>query len=179
MQKTILLVVLIVVVFGVTWLMKGKDESVPSGPQGSDLIGLAAPDFALKSNQGGEVRLSQLRGKVVLVNLWATWCPPCREEMPSMEELYQAMKGLDFEMLAVNIEENGPQVVPGFLKEHPHSFPILFDTARTVQELYGVYKFPETFIVGKNGKVLDHIVGGRQWSDPRMVNYFQELARGE
>ena len=90
----------------------------------------------------------------------------------------QQLKGEDFAMLAVNIEENGPEVVPGFLKQNPHSFPVLFDTERKVQDLYGVDKFPETFVIGKNGKVQDHIIGAREWSHPDMVNYFKDLIRG-
>jgi len=177
MQKTVFLVVLIVVVFGLALLMKGKGGETPSGPKGADLVGMTAPDFVLQSNQGGEIRLSDLQGKVVMLNLWATWCPPCRAEMPSMETLYRQMKDQDFAMLAVNIEENGPDVVPGFLEQNPHSFPVLFDTEKKVQNLYGVDKFPETFVVGKNGKVLDHIIGAREWSHPDMVNYFKELTR--
>lgn len=178
MQKNVLLVVLIVAVFGLSLLMKGKGGDSPSGPKGAELVGMTAPDFSLQSNQGGEIRLSDLKGKVVMLNLWATWCPPCRDEMPSMETLHQQLKGENFVMLAVNIEENGPEVVPGFLKQNPHSFPVLYDTKRTVQELYGVDKFPETFVIGKNGKVLDHIIGAREWSHPNMVNYFKDLARG-
>jgi len=177
MKKMLLLLVVVVVVVAAVVLVKNP----PSGKQaqlgGKQLIGHPAPDFTLKGNQG-DIQLSSHRGKVVILNFWATWCPPCRSEMPAMEALYQKFKGAEFEMLAVNIEADGPEIMPAFLKEHPHSFPILFDTEETVHERYGVHQFPETFVIGKDGVVLDHIIGARDWMDQRMVDYFQKLIEG-
>ncbi len=135
----------------------------------------AAPDFTLIDIQGKKVTLSDLRGQVVLVNFWATWCPPCRQEMPSMEELYQQLKPHGVELLAINIEENGPKVVAEFLASRSHSFPILFDPQAQVQRLYRVSRFPETFIVDRNGNIVEHVVGAIDWMQPSVVNYIRSL----
>lgn len=158
-------------------LMLGCDKG--DSPDGSARAkvskGEAAPDFTLKNMQGEEVTLSDLRGKVVLVNFWATWCPPCRQEMPSMEELYQHLKSQDFEMLAINVEENGPEAVDKFLKDKSHSFPILFDPQSQVQRLYNVTKYPETFVVDRNGIVVEHVMGAIDWMQPDVVEYLKNL----
>lgn len=138
------------------------------------LIGQTAPDFTLIDMQGQKVSLSQYRGKVVIINFWATWCPPCREEMPSMEKLYQDYQDKGLVMLAVNVEENGREVVADFLEKTPYSFSILLDEDNTVQDTYGVYRFPESYIIDRNGIVVEKIIGGRDWlSGPtfKMINF--------
>jgi len=114
----------------------------------------------------------------VLVNFWATWCPPCRAEMPSMEKLNEAMAGEDFVMLAINVEENGRSVVPEFLKKSPHKFSVLYDDQGVAQNLYGVYKFPESYVIRKDGVVDDKIIGAIDWAHPTTIEYFKELAKG-
>ncbi len=146
-------------------------------PQGS-YIGNPAPDFTLTDMQGRQVTLSQFRGKVVLLNFWATWCPPCREEMPSMERLYQRFKEQGLVMLAVNVEENGFQAVSSFLSRHPHSFPILLDSNADAQNLYRVYRFPESFLIDRNGNVVDKIIGGRDWMSEPIVKKINFLLNG-
>lgn len=141
-------------------------------------IGDAAPDFQLEDTGGNKVSLSALRGKVVLVNFWATWCPPCRAEMPSMEELYKLMAGEEFVMLAINVEENGREAVTEFLQKSPHSFPILYDDQGLVQRLYGVYRFPESFVIRKDGMIDDKVIGAIDWAHPETVKYFMALAKG-
>jgi thiol-disulfide isomerase/thioredoxin len=140
--------------------------------------GALAPEVRVKNLQGESVLLSQYRGKVVMLNFWATWCPPCRAEMPSMERLFQRMQGEEFVILAVNTEAQGAQIVPAFLKSYPHSFPVLLDAEGKAQNAYGVYRFPETFIINKDGMILNHILGGREWDDPSTVDYFKFLSRG-
>lgn len=137
--------------------------------------GTLAPNFTLKNLQGKTVDLSSFRGQVVLVNFWATWCPPCLQEMPSMEKLQTLMAGEKFVMLAINVEEDGEDNVRHFLKGNPHSFPILLDSEAEVQELYGVYRFPETFVVGKDGIITDHIIGAIDWAAEDTVKYFKKL----
>jgi len=137
--------------------------------------GSVAPNFSLKNLQGETFDLARYRGQVVLVNFWATWCPPCRAEMPSMEKLSKIMAGEKFVMLAINIEEDGQENVAEFLKEHPHSFPVLLDTEAKVQEAYGVYRFPETFVVGKDGVITDHVIGAIDWAADDTVKYFKKL----
>ncbi|MDY0290770.1 MAG: TlpA disulfide reductase family protein [Desulfuromonadaceae bacterium] len=145
------------------------------GSAGRVNMGTVAPNFTLENMQGEEVTLSDLQGKVVLVNFWATWCPPCRQEMPSMESLYRHLKDQGFEMLAINVEKNGPEAVSSFLSDKSHSFPILFDPQAQVQRLYNVSKYPETFVVDRNGIVVEHVVGAIDWMQPSVVEYLENL----
>ena len=141
-------------------------------------IGSVAPYFQLVDTTGGVRSLSAERGKVVLVNFWATWCPPCKEEMPSMEDLYLDFGGSNFKILAINVDDDGPAVMPGFLKDNPHTFPILFDTEFQARTLYGVSMFPETFIVDKNGIITRKIIGAIDWTSPKMLSYLNSLLKG-
>ena len=126
--------------------------------------GSAAPDFTLPLMKGGEVSLSDYRGKVVLLNIWATWCNPCREEMPSMQQLYQNMKGKPFEILAASIDTRGSTDVEPFVKQLGLTFPILLDSDKKVDAMYQATGVPETFIIDKNGTVRDHILGPVNWT---------------
>lgn len=147
-------------------------------PAGPPKVGQVAPDFTLKDVNGKTYTLSQLRGKVVLVNFWATWCPPCRAEMPSMEKLNAMLKGQDFVLLAINIEEDAADVVKEFLQQHHHSFPVLLDGDLKVQQEYGIYQFPETFILRRDGIVADHVIGAIDWTNPRVVSFIKFLISG-
>lgn len=140
-----------------------KAERPQSTPADLLQAGSMAPDFTLKNLKGKPVTLSQYRGKVVFLNFWATWCPPCRAEMPAMERLNEVYAGRDFVILAVNVEED-VAAVKTFLKEHPHSFTVLLDPEARAQNLYGVYRFPETFLIDKRGKIDEHYLGARDWS---------------
>ncbi len=123
-----------------------------------------APDFTLPLIKGGEATLSDYRGKVVLLNIWATWCNPCREEMPSMEQFYQNMKGKPFEILAASIDTRGSTDVEPFAKQLGLTFPILLDADKKVNNLYQATGVPETFIIDKNGVVRDHVLGPVNWT---------------
>ena len=140
--------------------------------------GQPAPDFELTDKDGKVSTLSSLRGKVVLVNFWATWCPPCRREIPSMEEMYRNYNPSGkLELLAINVEPEGPEIIDAFSKEYPHSFPVLFDPIAEVQNLYGVVKFPETFIVNKQGIIVERVIGGIDWTDPGVLGYLNKLVQ--
>ena len=123
-----------------------------------------APDFVLPDLGGKAVRLSQLKGKVVFLNVWATWCPPCRKEMPTMETLYQKLKGTDFVMLAVSEDADGLKTVVPYVNEGAYTFPVLLDTAGEVHAKFGVTGFPETFIINREGRVVHHHIGYQDWS---------------
>lgn len=135
--------------------------------------GSRAPDFTLPDLKGNMVSLSEYKGKVVFVNFWATWCKPCREEMPSMELLYRDLKsrGEPFEILAVSIDSEGPDVVERFGKEFNLTFPILHDRKGRIKELYKTTGVPESFIVDQNGYVAQKILGAYDWASPsgRMI----------
>lgn len=141
----------------------------------SPRTGYAAPEFTLPDLQGRIHRLADLRGKVVFLNLWATWCPPCRMEMPGMERLYQQLKDRDFVMLAVAEDEGGTEAVAPFIREAGLTFPVLLDPEATLSPRYGVTGYPETFIIDRDGQVVHHTIGPAEWDDPRMVAYIGSL----
>jgi peroxiredoxin len=130
---------------------------------GEIAVGEPVPDFTLPDLQGNPVTLSKLRGKVVLLNFWATWCPPCRAEFPSMERLNEVYGGRNFVMLAVNVEQDA-DLVRDFIKKNKHTFQVLLDPEAEVQALYGVYRFPETFLIDKQGRAVERAIGARDWS---------------
>ncbi|MBW6511053.1 MAG: TlpA family protein disulfide reductase [Desulfuromonadaceae bacterium] len=142
------------------------------------VIGAEAPDFSLLSMSGEKVALRDYRGKAVVLNFWATWCPPCRAEMPSMEELSTLLVAEDFVMLAVNVERDGRNKVAAFLRDRPHSFPILLDEDGRVQRSYGVYRYPETFIIRRDGIIADKVIGAIDWSDAKIVEFLRFLSKG-
>ena len=172
MRRLALIIILLVLVGGAAYIYSNlpKTTSVAAGD--------TAPDFQLEDTKGNKVSLSGLRGKVVMLNFWATWCPPCKAEMPSMEKLNEVMAGEDFVMLAVNVEQNGRSVVPAFLKQNPHNFTVLYDDKTVVQNQYGVFKFPESFIIRKDGTVDQKIIGQIDWASPKTIAYFKGLAKG-
>ena len=111
-----------------------------------------APDFVLKSNTGQNIRLSELRGEVVLLNFWATWCGPCRQEMPLLDDLHQRYKDMGFTVIGVNVE-NKPEKADAMLAKKPVSFPILYDTKSEVSKLYKVDAMPTTVVVDRDGNM--------------------------
>ena len=110
-----------------------------------------APNFTLQSNAGGQVSLASLKGKVVMVNFWATWCVPCRQEMPHLQALYERYSSLGFELLAVNVEKNNAEGARKWLEETPVTFPVLFDPENQVTKLYKVQTMPSTVLIGRDG----------------------------
>jgi len=178
MRRLIFIVVLLLMVGGSIYLVSAGSLRPQEEPAAEVAVGGQAPDFTLTDMEGRSVNLAALRGKVVLVNFWATWCPPCRAEMPSMEKLYHLLKDEDFVMLAINIEADGQQTVARFLEKNRHSFPILLDSKGDVQKRYGVYKFPETFVIRKDGIIDDKVIGAFDWAHPETVAYFRELIKG-
>ena len=137
--------------------------------------GYPAPDFTLRDLQGRQYRLSELRGRVVFLNLWATWCPPCRMEMPSMEALYRRLQNRDFVMLAVAEDEGGAAAVRPFVQEVGLTFPVLLDRDASLSPRYGATGYPETFIIDRNGQVVNHTIGPAEWDSEQMVAYFNQL----
>ena len=118
----------------------------------SGLTGQSAPDFVLKSSSGENMRLSEFRGDVVMINFWATWCGPCRQEMPLLDELYSRYQRVGFNLLGVNIDDDSSRAM-AMIDELGVSFPVLFDDRKEVSKLYEVGAMPVTVIVDRAGQV--------------------------
>ena len=132
------------------------------------VVGKPAPDFTLVDRQGKTWTLSQLKGQVVFINFWATWCPPCREEMPSMQRLYTIVPKESFVMLAV-LENDDPARGDSFAARAGLTMPILVDQEKKVWPTYGLTGVPETFIVDKQGVIREKFIGPAQWDSPRYL----------
>ncbi|HCA27547.1 MAG TPA: alkyl hydroperoxide reductase [Betaproteobacteria bacterium] len=155
------------------------NEAVASEPQTlTRVAGMPlAKDFSLKDMNGKSYRLSDFRGKVVLVNFWATWCPPCREELPSLERLWKMLNHKKFEILAVNLGQ-GPDAIFGFTGAlNPAlTFPILLDRSTAVFKSWSGMAIPTTFVVNQEGRIVYRAVGGRRYDDPHIVKQIKTLA---
>lgn len=140
-------------------------------------LGSVAPDFSINDATGKTVQLSDLRGNVVLLNFWATWCPPCKEEVPSLSRLNARMAGTAFRMVTISIDEGGGNAVESFFRVAGYRLPTLLDPAGTVGKLYGITGVPETFIIDPQGVIRKKVVGPRAWDDPSVISYLSELQK--
>jgi peroxiredoxin len=150
-------------ILGLLWLwLSAVPASATTGRQIlAPQTGFLAPDFTAKTLEGETVRLSDLRGQVVLVNLWASWCPPCRAEMPAMEHVYQAYKEKGFVILAVNSTvQDSAANARAFVSENKLNFPILMDETGEITRLYRVQSLPTSFFIGVDGVIREVVVGG-------------------
>ena len=122
-------------------------------------VGQEMPDFTITSLDGKQIKMSELRGKVILINFWATWCPPCRVEMPRLEkEVWEKHKSSDFVMIAI-AREQSEQEIAEFRKEYGYGFPMAADAQREVYRLFGNGGIPRSYVVGRNGKILFQSIG--------------------
>lgn len=142
-----------------------------SGPK----EGSQAPDFSLPNQAGQNQSLSQFSKQVVLLNFWATWCAPCVSEMASLDRLYQKYKDKGFIVLAVSVDEEGWKVIHEFLKKIPVTFPILLDVDYKAADQYGSYRVPESYLIDKQGQVVEKILGAREWDAPEMTSRIEKL----
>lgn len=171
----------VIVVVTAAWL--GRESYRPV------ITGSEAPDFTFVSIDGQDVTLSDFEGeKVVLVNVWATWCPPCVTEMPSMQRLYEALEGEDFEILAVSVdapvgEEDAFGRTGGdleaFTDELGLTFPILHDPEASINALYQTTGVPESFVIGKDGIIYKKVAGPTEWDAPQNEELVRRLLRAE
>ena len=143
---------------------------------GSGLTGQVAPDFALKSSTGENLRLSEYRGDVVMVNFWATWCGPCRQEMPLLDELYSRYQRVGFSLLAVNIDDDSRKAM-NMISELGVSFPVLFDARKEVSKLYEVDAMPVTVIIDREGNVRHVHHGYKPGYEDKYLDEIRSLLR--
>ena len=172
----LLLTIVFTVIVSVTliFLLRQERDSTPK-TAGPIQLGLPAPNFTFPELNGQKVSLFDHRGKVVLVNIWATWCPPCRQEMPSMQKLYERFKGKNFEILAVSIDSTGREAVGPFMRKMNLTFPALLDPGENIRPLYGITGVPESFIIDKEGILVEKIIGPMDWATSEVFRFFQDL----
>jgi len=173
-KKTILAVIVIAAVLPALvylFLQSGSRET-------GKVIGVGdrAPDFTLAGLDGKQVKLSDLRGRIVVVHFWATWCPPCVEELPSVDALSRALPSRDFQILAVSVDQGGAQAVSSFLQRNRLALPALLDSDHAVASQYGTFKFPETYVVGRDGVVKYKVIGPADWNNPATLQALQQMA---
>jgi peroxiredoxin len=136
-----------------------------------------AKDFTLPNLSGKMTKLSDFKNTVILLNFFATWCPPCKAEMPSMQVLYEKLKGANFEMIAVAIDKSGKSAVEPFIKESKYTFKILLDSENSVSDIYRILSIPTTFIIDKKGYIVSKFIGSRDWSDSGTVSTLKKLIK--
>ena len=163
-KKFFLVTVFLILFFALTDLASAKIKK-----------GENAPNFTLKNLEGKDVSLSEFRGKFVLINFWATWCGPCKIEMPSLESLYQKFKNKNFAMLAISNDMFGETVVKPFVKTHKLNFPILLDQRLKASNQFGVVSLPSTFMIDPKGKIIGALYGAEDWTTPSNILYFENL----
>lgn len=139
-------------------------------------VGDPAPDFTLVDRQGKTWTLSDLKGQVVFINFWATWCPPCLKELPSMQKLHDMMPENGFTMLAV-LNKDKPNMADFVVKQKGITIPVLDDSENKVGSTYRLTGLPETFIVDKNGIIREKVIGAAQWDAPQYVELMNRYIR--
>jgi len=139
---------------------------------------MVAPDFTTKDFNGKTVSLHSLKGKLVFLNLWATWCPPCQKEMPTIEKLYKKMDSKKFAILAVATptppRETKEKII-SFIKKNGYTFPVLIDENGTVNGIYGSGSIPTTWIIAPDGTIVARLVGSREWDSDQIIAIFNSL----
>lgn len=165
--------------FLVAWL--NRDRFAPVN------VGSRAPEFEAVDLEGNAVRLSDFRGRVVLLNIWATWCPPCKKEMPSMQRLYEQMGGDGFEIVAVSVDAQGGEKdvggrrggdVRAFADSLGLTFTILHDPRGRIQETYHTTGVPESFVIGRDGMIYKKVIGATEWDAPEHRALIARLLEG-
>jgi cytochrome c biogenesis protein CcmG/thiol:disulfide interchange protein DsbE len=163
-QRHWALVMLVIFLAGSGWTLASRlpPNSTSGGqPPPSPRVGFSAPDFTLDLLSGGQVTLSGMQGKVVVINFWTTWCPPCKAEMPALEKVYRAFKDLGLEVLAVNSTNQDDEAdMVTFVQELDLSFPVPLDLTGAVSAMYNLQGLPSTYFIDGDGVISDVVVGG-------------------
>lgn len=159
------------------WAWAGDPPSQALRVAHPDTPGLA-PDFRLATPDGRTIALGDLRGRLVFLNFWATWCPPCRVEMPSMERLHREFKDQGLVVLAVDLQES-PRQVARFMRDFRLTFPALLDAEAEVAARYGVRGIPTTFLIDRQGRIVGSAVGPRDWAGAEARQLIRTLLEGK
>jgi len=136
-----------------------------------------AKDFNVTALEGGKVRLADLKGKVVFLNLWATWCGPCMEEMPAMERLWQRYKDKGLVVIALSMDSSGAKIVKPFIEQAKFTYQVALDPKMEIAQLYGAHSVPSTFIIDRSGTLRAIALGPRDWDGRASFAYFDALLK--
>lgn len=168
---------LLVVFCCVAALVSGCSKGKTDGPAKSVAEKSQVPDISVVSLDNQQLTLSSLKGKVVLLNFWATWCPPCREEIPSMMKLNKFMSGKPYQMVCVSVDEGGKKAIEEFFKNSGFSLPAYLDPTGQAAKTYGITGVPETFVIDKNGILVKKVIGGLDWNSPEVISFLEDLMK--
>jgi peroxiredoxin len=136
--------------------------------------GDTAPKFAVTTENGRKISTSEFGGKLLVVNFWATWCPPCVEEMPSLNAFARQMQPQGVVILGISVDRN-ERAYRDFLAKHNLEFQVARDPEENISSSYGTFKWPETYVIDREGKVVQKYIGPRDWTDPQIANSFRNL----
>ena len=176
MKKIIIILMLIVAGLALFFFMPKELERVQ---RAIDAVGLKAPDFELpeldtnRKVSSRRWRLSELKGKVVFISFWATWCDECKKEKPAMQRLYEKMQGRHFQMLTI-IYMDDPKKAIEYMKMNGYTMPVLFDGDKKVARNYWVRGVPQTYIIDREGIVREKIIGRRAWDSPEAIGLIEK-----
>jgi len=152
---------ILILIAGASWTALSADKADGSADTSAPQAGFIAPDFTLQTPTGEIYTLSELRGQAVLVNLWATWCPPCRAEMPAIEKMYQEYKDQGFIVLAINMTyQDDPFAIVPFAQEYGLTFPILLEETGDVASAYQLRSLPSSYFINRAGIIQEVVIGG-------------------
>lgn len=172
MSKTNLLKLLVLAAIVAGAILFALHSRQPAPPQ----MGEAAPDFTLPTLTGQSISLRDYRRSVMVVNFWATWCAPCLEEMPSLNEFAERERGLGVNVIGVSVDQD-TAALERFVANARLSFSIARDPAQAVAARYGTFKFPESYVIDAEGRISRRIIGAIDWRDPEITSFVSSLAR--
>lgn len=167
----------LILALGIILLAACSEPSAEKGLGEAPRIGFRAPNFRLKNLDGKEVSLASHKGHVVFINFWATWCTPCRAEMPSMEALYRDYNDQGLEILAISNDIQGESVVRPFVEELKLSYPILLDSDFRVDDKYLIRSVPTTILIGRDGIITHKLIGARDWNAKESRDLIEKLLK--
>ena len=165
---------LMIVLLGFNGLRKGEEDHLFK-MRINPIKDKKAPNFCLEDLSGKKIELKHFKGKVVFLNFWATWCGPCKEEMPSMEALYNQFKEKNFVFLTISVDYVGIKAVREFIEKHRYTFPVLIDPKCKTLDLFEVKGIPATFLIDKKGMMIGKAVGPRDWKKPEVISLLNLL----
>lgn len=151
----------------------GSETGAGAAPKVGDTV----PEFEATDMDGARVSSAALRGSAVFLNFWATWCPPCVEEMPVIQQLHERYRDRGLRVIAMNVDAAPPDTVRRFLAKHKLSIPVLLDPGGAISRQFGTYKYPETYLLDPSGKIHAKLVGPRAWTQPPFDQMIEALLK--